>query len=53
MQVATRRGGTATWTPYRTAALVRPDAQGRVFVRVRDAAGNVSGWREVRAPRGR
>ncbi|HWH13643.1 MAG TPA: hypothetical protein VNT51_02785 [Miltoncostaeaceae bacterium] len=48
VQVARSRTASTPWRAYRTRVAATPGARGSVFVRVRDAAGNVSAWREVR-----
>ena len=51
VQIAGRRGARTRWRAYSTRRLYAAP-HGRVWVRVRDRAGNHSRWRAVRATRG-
>lgn len=46
MQVAGKRTNDAKWVSYRSRSRVK-SSSGKVFVRVQDRAGNVSGWRRA------
>lgn len=50
VQMATDTRRPAAWRPYASRVLTRMGAA-RLFVRVRDRAGNLSSWRKVSSPR--